>query len=359
MSERTPFVADAKEIARFWARVDRSGGEAACWVWRWTWSPELRLYPGAAGAYATFNYLGSDGRKMTFRAHRFAYQIATGETIPEGLLVRHDCDNPPCVNPNHLRLGTHADNARDALERGRIHPWGNPYAPAVKSVFVTVEVAERIKALLEIGWERKCVVDFLNVSLGNVGQVARGKHWTQALKLVWEREAARRKAAFWLEGLDADALKAAWERARDSELIADFELQVDRRGEDDCWNWRGWILASGHGGFRRGRGAEVGAHRFSYRTAKGAIPYGNYVSHSCDNLACVNPNHLRLNSVNEAKAAALLRAGLSRSKVANKVGVSVWVIGEIQKDLRWNERQKRALDARLEQVAALRRGRGA
>ena len=351
-NERTPFVADANEIARFWTRVDRSGGESACWVWRWKWR-----YANRAG-YATFAYRGEGGRKTSFPAHRFAYQITAGEAIPDGLIVRHDCDNPPCVNPNHLRLGTKIDNARDAVERGRYRPWGKPYDPTNIGVYVTVEFAERIKALLELGWERNCVADFLNVSDGNVGYVARGEHWTQAIRFAWERETARRKAAVWLEGLDTDALKAAWERERENELIADFWLGVDRGGEDECWEWREGMLASGHGDFTRGRGAEVGAHRFSYRVANGEIPDGRYVTHICDNLACVNPNHLRLAPVKAAKIRTLLRSGMSRRKVANRVGAAVWVIREIQRDSRWNERRKKALDARLAQVATLRRTRG-
>lgn len=53
-----------------------------------------------------------------YRAHRVAWEIYNGP-IPQGLLVRHKCDNPPCANPEHLELGTDADNSRDAVERSR------------------------------------------------------------------------------------------------------------------------------------------------------------------------------------------------------------------------------------------------
>ena len=51
-------------------------------------------------------------------AHRWAYRAWVGP-IPEGLLIRHECDNPPCINPDHLETGTDADNARDKKTRGR------------------------------------------------------------------------------------------------------------------------------------------------------------------------------------------------------------------------------------------------
>lgn len=51
-------------------------------------------------------------------AHRVSYKVHKGE-IPEGYVVRHTCDNPCCVNPDHLLIGTQWDNVQDAISRGR------------------------------------------------------------------------------------------------------------------------------------------------------------------------------------------------------------------------------------------------
>ena len=58
------------------------------------------------------------------RHHRVAYAIANGLSMEdiEGVVIRHTCDNPPCINPEHLLAGTHADNTDDMMQRGRQKP---------------------------------------------------------------------------------------------------------------------------------------------------------------------------------------------------------------------------------------------
>lgn len=92
---------------RFWRRVQK-GNEKYCWLFNRGW-----------GASKTARYAHiKDDSGATRAAHKFSYELHNGP-VPEGLVVRHKCDNPWCVNPAHLELGTHADNIRDMDQRGR------------------------------------------------------------------------------------------------------------------------------------------------------------------------------------------------------------------------------------------------
>ena len=78
-----------------------------CWVWH--------------GAKNGVGYGAIRVKRIKRPAHRVSYELFKGK-IPDGMFVCHSCDNPPCVNPNHLWTGTHRDNMQDAIRKGRNRP---------------------------------------------------------------------------------------------------------------------------------------------------------------------------------------------------------------------------------------------
>lgn len=92
------------DAGEFWRRVKKGDG---CWLW--------------VGDKRPRGY----GRFRADSAHRVAYRLTRGD-IPDGFFVCHHCDNPSCVRPDHLFLGTPADNVRDMIAKGRQRLVGRP-----------------------------------------------------------------------------------------------------------------------------------------------------------------------------------------------------------------------------------------
>lgn len=111
MAERRAASQDpALAARRFWARVDASAGPDECWPWQG---------PVRSKGYGVWTlFTGPAARRVPQVASRIAWELAHG-AIPDGLWVLHHCDNPPCVNPRHLFLGTHQDNEDDKTAKGR------------------------------------------------------------------------------------------------------------------------------------------------------------------------------------------------------------------------------------------------
>lgn len=100
-----------REIRLFMRHVRKTDG---CWLWTGKTKKPRNPERGRAG----FGYGLLERNRREIRAHRFSYELFV-EPIPAGLLVLHECDNPPCVRPDHLFVGTNGDNARDAVAKGR------------------------------------------------------------------------------------------------------------------------------------------------------------------------------------------------------------------------------------------------
>jgi len=75
-------------------------------------------------------------------AHRASWEAHVGP-IPDGLCVLHRCNNPPCVNPEHLYIGTHSDNMRDLAETGRLKGEGNPRAKLTNRMVMEIRCSQK------------------------------------------------------------------------------------------------------------------------------------------------------------------------------------------------------------------------
>lgn len=139
---------------RFWSKVNKTD---TCWLW-------------IAGTDKDGYGLFKISNKM-FKAHRLSWEIKFG-AIKDNLWVLHKCDNPPCVNPKHLFLGTHQDNTDDKLlknrqPRGENMPWSKLKEQDVLN----------IKDLLITGIHKNILAKQFNVSVCTINDIIAHRSW--------------------------------------------------------------------------------------------------------------------------------------------------------------------------------------
>ena len=92
----------------FWSKVKCGDTTDDCWEWQSRKTKDGYGNMRTQKAGKTYSY-----------AHRVSWMLEHWEDIPDGMVIRHTCDNPGCVNPNHLKLGTQLDNIKDTVSRNR------------------------------------------------------------------------------------------------------------------------------------------------------------------------------------------------------------------------------------------------
>lgn len=147
---------------RFWAAVQKSNG---CWSW--------------TGKRRQDGYGEMQVGKRTVKAHRLSFELANG-AIPTGSEICHTCDNPRCVNPAHLFVGTHTENMRDMANKGRHRPSGVRGERHGAAKLSQREVtAIRLDARAQV----RIAADY-GISQSLVSQIKRGKVWAELTEQV-------------------------------------------------------------------------------------------------------------------------------------------------------------------------------
>lgn len=149
----------ADDFARFLANIS-VGEPAACWPWL-----------GATVIGCGYGRFSLD--ELSVRAHRHIYILIHGP-IANNLVVRHKCDNPVCVNPRHLTLGTPKQNTADKYERGRAADRRGTKHPLARLSEAQVQA---IRRAVSLGQKHHAVAQAYGISRQHVGRITRGEGW--------------------------------------------------------------------------------------------------------------------------------------------------------------------------------------
>ena len=152
---------------QFWSKVHRAR-KSECWEWQGA------RYHGRYGYFKDRVTDPNTNKHITLKAHRYSYLLHFNE-IPTGLLVCHHCDNPGCVNPHHLYLGTNQRNVQDACDRGLIpHKKGTEHGRS-KYPEETIEQIFVLRYINKLPLAR--IAKELEISEGLVCDVLSGRRW--------------------------------------------------------------------------------------------------------------------------------------------------------------------------------------
>ncbi|HGM6611866.1 HNH endonuclease signature motif containing protein [Stenotrophomonas maltophilia] len=144
---------------RFLDKVSGSSDSRSCWTWTGAKLPR---------GYGRFYYRG-----RAQYAHRVSLRLLRGADVPDHLVVMHSCDNPSCVNPDHLSVGTQRDNMRDASAKGRVihaQDWRgskNPKARLTESCRLRL-IADSLR-----GISNRALSDQYGITITRVQQIVR------------------------------------------------------------------------------------------------------------------------------------------------------------------------------------------
>lgn len=150
---KTAQLADPKQ--RFWAKVEKT---PTCWIWHGA---------QAGGGYGICTIGGKN-----YSAHRLSWEWANGKPVPTGQVLLHKCDQPLCVNPEHLTPGTQQNNVSDRVNKGRSARGKDNGRARLKKKDV-----KRIKSLRNKGWTESAIAKLFGVGRSTISNILHGRTW--------------------------------------------------------------------------------------------------------------------------------------------------------------------------------------
>lgn len=149
----------ADDFVSFMRQVAIGADKGSCWLWT------------GGGGDGRYGHFCIDGGSV--KAHRWIYDYVV-EPIDDGLVLRHRCDNPKCVNPAHLEPGTSSQNTQDAIERGR---WPDRSGEKHPMAVLDAEKVVRIRNLAALGYTQHWIAEQCGISRQHVGKIVRRECW--------------------------------------------------------------------------------------------------------------------------------------------------------------------------------------
>lgn len=180
---------------RLWSNVRIVDDDDSCW--------EFKGYRMPTEGYGVLSVSGelSKNRK-SLHAHRVGYILANNLTetgVPEGIVVRHTCDNPPCCRPNHLIPGTQSDNIRDRFERGRTRGKVNQRGEANDSAVLTDHIVLEARRRFRAGENASQLAEAFNVAIGTIQGALHGTTWSHLNEIEPPTKGLRPSGSFLTE----------------------------------------------------------------------------------------------------------------------------------------------------------------